>query len=382
MQTLENIKKQELTDWFDRQQVENRLFYTSVDLRYSGQKLVPVDTNIFPAGFNNLSANSAARASNLVREYFAANFPAAKSVMLLAENFSRNTYYHANLRSLASILSGAGLETKIYMDDATAASESGFLHTNYDVLEDVVVVNRDFTSGIPAGLKSVAKPVIPSPSFGWHSRRKNLHFDQYAKVAAEFAGHFGFDPWLITAYHNFCGKVDFKTGDGVSCIATNVDKLLFKISQKYAEYNIKTEPYVFIKSNSGTFGMGIMTVKSGAELAEINKKIRNKMSVIKEGISSTEVIIQEGVPTINEVGGNPAEPFVYLIGGQPVGAIMRINQNRDAFGNLNSAGMEFGALECSEINAPCEFSPMGIIARLATLAASREAAGLSVNSAA
>lgn len=30
-------------------------FYASVDLRNSGFKLAPVDTNLFPAGFNNLN---------------------------------------------------------------------------------------------------------------------------------------------------------------------------------------------------------------------------------------------------------------------------------------------------------------------------------------
>ena len=31
-------------------------FYCSVDLRNSGFKLAPVDTNLFPGGFNNLNA--------------------------------------------------------------------------------------------------------------------------------------------------------------------------------------------------------------------------------------------------------------------------------------------------------------------------------------
>ena len=32
-------------------------FYCSVDLRNSGFKLAPVDTNLFPGGFNNLDPN-------------------------------------------------------------------------------------------------------------------------------------------------------------------------------------------------------------------------------------------------------------------------------------------------------------------------------------
>jgi len=52
---IEN-KSGELNKWFEMH-YENILIplYSSVDIRVSGHKIVPVDTNIFPAGFNNLS---------------------------------------------------------------------------------------------------------------------------------------------------------------------------------------------------------------------------------------------------------------------------------------------------------------------------------------
>ena len=40
--------------WFRTQWQERTVpFYSSVDLRNSGFKLAPVDTNLFPGGFNN-----------------------------------------------------------------------------------------------------------------------------------------------------------------------------------------------------------------------------------------------------------------------------------------------------------------------------------------
>ncbi len=204
---------------------------------------------------------------------------------------------------------------------------------------------------------------------GWHRRRKSNHFTAYDRLAGAFAKEFGFDPWLITTLHNQCGEVDFKKREGVDCVALAVEKTLSAIRTKYNEYGINQEPYVFMKSDSGTFGMGIMTFKSGAEVFEMNKKDRNKMDRIKEGIQSTEVIIQEGVPTIELVNGKPAEPFVYLINAKPVGAILRINSNRDKFDNLNSAGMTFEPIECAKIANPCDFSAIGIIGRLAAIAA-------------
>lgn len=42
--------------WFRSQWLEYASpFYASVDLRNSGFKLAPVDTNLFPGGFNNLN---------------------------------------------------------------------------------------------------------------------------------------------------------------------------------------------------------------------------------------------------------------------------------------------------------------------------------------
>lgn len=42
--------------WFRLQFIEHTApFYSSVDLRNSGFKLAPVDTNLGPAGFNNLN---------------------------------------------------------------------------------------------------------------------------------------------------------------------------------------------------------------------------------------------------------------------------------------------------------------------------------------
>jgi len=48
-------KQTDIEQWFRKQWVASPApFYTSVDLRNAGFKVAPVDTNIFPAGFNNL----------------------------------------------------------------------------------------------------------------------------------------------------------------------------------------------------------------------------------------------------------------------------------------------------------------------------------------
>ena len=56
----------QIEHWFRTQWLEYAApFYASVDLRNAGFKLAPVDTNLFPGGFNNFHNSSNARGSNL-----------------------------------------------------------------------------------------------------------------------------------------------------------------------------------------------------------------------------------------------------------------------------------------------------------------------------
>ena len=50
--------RESIQNWLGGHVDYSRLpFYTSVDIRDAGYKMAVVDTNIFPAGFNNLSVS-------------------------------------------------------------------------------------------------------------------------------------------------------------------------------------------------------------------------------------------------------------------------------------------------------------------------------------
>ncbi|MGE0754115.1 MAG: glutamate--cysteine ligase, partial [Alphaproteobacteria bacterium] len=197
--------------------------------------------------------------------------------------------------------------------------------------------------------------------------------------AESFGSAFSIDPWLISAGFHACGMVDFKQREGLECLAESVEELLACARKKYKHYGIDQEPYVYIKADSGTYGMGVMTVNSARDVLEMNKKERNKMHVIKEGTQVHEVIIQEGIPTIDRVDGKPAEPMIYLVGGCPTGGMFRVNGARDPLNNLNAKGMEFtGMCDQNELMPDmeqvknCHFRSFGLIASLSALAAARE----------
>lgn len=393
---------EDIAAWLDARAQEHAPFiYGSVDLRHSGTKIVPVDANVYPGGFNNLSKAAKTRASNAAKAYITRNYPDAKKVLIVPENHTRNLAYLENVACLRDILQAAGYDVAVgtMIADATApleletmagrmltevplVLEGGKLQTQDGFVPDVVVINNDLTLGIPDMLKQASQPMIPPLEMGWYRRRKRVHFAAYDALVRDFGEAFDLDHWLISAFHRNCGLVDFRAREGMECVATNVELVLDILRVKYKEYGITEDPYVFIKADSGTYGMGVMTARSGEEVLALNKKFRQKMDVIKEGHHNTEVIIQEGVPTIDSVDGQTAEPMIYVVDREAVGGAFRVNEKRDAYSNLNAPGMSFYGM-CDEeesgkeaaIRKPvphCNFGVYSLIACLATLASARE----------
>ena len=197
----------------------------------------------------------------------------------------------------------------------------------------------------------------------------------------------GIDPWQINPYFAVCSSVNFHERQGEECLSYSVDAVLGLIRKKYKEYGIEETPYVVVKADAGTYGMGIMTVKDASEITGLNRKQRNKMSVIKEGVNVSQVIIQEGVHTHERVGKKDqegvAEPVVYMIDRYVVGGFYRVHSGREKDENLNAPGMRFEPQafetscslpdQCQNPDAPPNrFYAYGVVARLAQLAASLE----------
>ena len=400
LKALEEIRGGEIEQWFAAKRRSARpYFYSSVDLRYSGYKIAPVDTNLFPAGFNNLSPAARTRAAATIRDLFSEHYPTARRVLIIPENHTRNLAYLENLATLLSIIESTGLTVQLGSliappgQPVELESPSGRkliehpikrvgdkLELENDFSPDVILLNNDMTAGSPDILANLSQPIIPPVGMGWYRRRKSVHFAAYRALVDDFCQQFDLDSWLLAAEFHQCGFVDFKERTGLDCLAKGVDKILAKVREKYAHYGISDKPYVFIKADSGTYGMGIMTVESSEEIFELNKKERNKMQVIKEGKQVSEVIIQEGIPTIDRVDTKSAEPMVYMIDGIPIGGMFRVNGSRDAYGNLNAAGMEFTGM-CGETEDlkegwkkvdNCHFRSFGIIAAIAAIAAAHE----------
>ena len=83
-------------------------FYTSVDLRNAGFKLAPVDTNLFPAGFNNLNPAFDPLGVHAIQSAMDRACSFARGLVLVPEKHTRNTYYLENLAALTALIEKAG----------------------------------------------------------------------------------------------------------------------------------------------------------------------------------------------------------------------------------------------------------------------------------
>ena len=248
-----------------------------------------------------------------------------------------------------------------------------------------ILLNNDLSAGVPGILEDIHEQyLLPPLHAGWSTRRKSNHFQSYEEVAKRFGKLLGIDPWLINPMFSKCGAVNFAEGSGMECLTSNVDALLGKIRRKYKEYGIKEKPFVVVKADNGTYGMGIMMVRDAKELEVLNRRTRNKMSVIKDGQEVSDVIIQEGVLTNERINDAVAEPVVYMMDRYVVGGFYRVHAERGVDENLNAPGASFVPLAFAEsthlpqlgmkpgASAPNRFYMYGVIGRLAMLAASYE----------
>ncbi|MFY8084536.1 MAG: glutamate--cysteine ligase [Rubrivivax sp.] len=390
--------------WFRLEWMEHTPpFYTSVDIRNAGFKLAPVDTNLFPGGFNNLTPEMLPLAVQAAMAAIEKICPEAKNLLLIPEKHTRNTFYLTNVKRLMQIFHQAGLNVRLgTLDEEVKAPTTLTLPDGSELVVEplvrtrgrlglknfdpcTILLNNDLSAGIPRVLENLHEQyLLPPLHAGWAVRRKTHHFHSYEEVAKKFAKLLGMDPWLINPMYGQCGEVNFAESTGLDCVQSNVDTLLTKIRRKYKEYGINERPFVVVKADNGTYGMGIMTVRDAKELAEINRRTRNKMSVIKDGQEVSEVIIQEGVPTYERINDAVAEPVVYMIDRYVVGGFYRVHAERGVDENLNAPGSSFVPLafdhshqlprpgEKPGASAPNRFYMYGVVGRLAMLAASYE----------
>ena len=389
--------------WFRLEWMEHTPpFYTSVDLRNAGFKLAPVDTNLFPGGFNNLTPEMLPLAVQAAMAAIEKICPEAKNLLLVPGAQVHNTFYLSNLQQLVRVFTQAGLNVRLgTLDESIKAPRPVALPDGSElVLEPLlrnrgrlglkdfdpctILLNNNLSAGVPRALQHLHEQyLLPPLHAGWSVRRKSRHCQSYEEVAKKFAKLLGMDPWLIHPITGPGGEVDLASGAGLDALQGHVDALLAKVRRKYKEYGINEKPFAVVKADGGTHGFAPLIVRDAKDLADPARRGRNH----GQGEAATgplALIVQEGVPTYERVNDAVAEPVVYMIDRYVVGGFYRIHAERGIDENLEAPGASYVPLAFAEshhlprrgdkpgVSAPNRFYMYGVIGRLAMLAASYE----------
>ena len=404
----------QIKKWFDEKFTQYPAsFYCSVDLRDSGEKIAPVDCNLFPAGFNNiceydLEASPAIfrkQIENIAKSY---SIKVPEKILIIPENHTENKYYLENLYYIKSILEEAGFETafgryesncesNLQTLELTSYSEKKIvessilkventLQTHTGFIPDWIILNNDFSQGYPECLDNVTQPIFPSYKLGWHSRKKSTHFVFYNQLAKELSKVIELDPWHITIESKAVAHVNFNEGVGMDRLTQVATVMFSQLEREHEQRGINRKPALFIKNDAGTYGMGIMVINSIEELTKMNRRTKTKMSTGKNKSTIDQVLVQEGVPTQLSTEGFTAEPVIYMMGEELIGGFIRANSERNDMDNLNSQGMFFKKLCFKDLSDslavkkssefPEDFPTLeavyGMVAKLSALAAAME----------
>lgn len=375
-------------------------FYSSVDLRQAGFKLAPVSTNLFPNGFEHLAEEMYPLATQAAMAAVEKYCPDARNLLIIPEAQTNSSHDLQSLAHLANILRLTGLNVRLgsFSDSVTQPTSLSLSDGQTLVLEPIerngrritldngrfdpctILLNNSLSSGIPKVLENIKEQIVLPPLHaGWTVRRQSTHFDAYDAVVKRFAKFLDIDPWLINAQHSQLSNLDFNLPASTEELSHTVEQLLKKIAKKYKEYGIKDKPFVMIKPDAG-MSRAAIKIHSANELKTLEHSWLHTMNSNKNHHIVADVLIQEGVPTIERINEEIAEPIVYMIDRYVVGGFYRINaESMDE--TINPHDTHFKSLPYikqsertkEDLNSAYNrFYSYGVVARLAMLAASLE----------
>ena len=346
-------KKDEIQHWLQKQRENIPLpIYGSFDIRDAGWKAVVVDSNAFPAGFNNLDPKDHSKLSNGLLRWFESLDNAPKRILLWPEAHTRNPGYLENVRLIKSLIDRTGIEVLVGTDllnPQTVLTPKGNLsYVDVDVTDervladrksiDLIFLNADLSDG-PLDVSGVN--VVPPNHMGWHSRSKCRHFEHVSDLVHEVGDLVGIDPWLIGPW-GFISRG--RCLEDLTCrerLAGEINQGLEFISEKYKEHGIDSRPSLFIKNDKGTYGLGILRIQSPDEVLNLSKRKMNRLTYAKGGKDAEDFLLQEAVPTFFKSNDSVMEPVGYGVNGEVISWFYRSNEKHGILDNLNTPSTKF-----------------------------------------
>jgi glutamate--cysteine ligase len=337
--------------------------YSSVDIRMNDFKTAVVDTNLFPAGFNNLCTYSQQDISRILAQTITTTVKNCKRILILAENHTRNKFYLENLYCLKTFIQKAGFSVDLsaifsnitpaeltdgHLDLVTSSNKSlkvysfEWLKNQHHLFDyDFVLLNNDLINGVPDVLRKLEIPTFPSYLAGWHTRNKSHHFKEVDRIMSLISTKYDIDPFFISTAFVELNNLEINSASDRNHLYDQAKQLFSQLESKYKLYNIDQKPFLFLKANRGTYGMGVTSIESPEEILEFNRKRRNNLAKGKESKIIDSYMLQEGVSSTLKINDQVAELCMYHSSDVYLGGFYRLNSIKNDRSNLNSQGMSF-----------------------------------------
>ncbi|MCS5527219.1 MAG: glutamate--cysteine ligase [Candidatus Poseidoniales archaeon] len=388
-------KREELSVFFTKERAKLPMpLYASVDIRDAGWKVAAVDANAYPAGFNNVGSPDLPHLSEHLQKWLKNEHPNASLLHIWPEGHTRNKGYVENLITLQLLFSNSGMEVTVGSPDLngleTVEGITGVLKLSHTIADgellvlgktpDLVILNNDLSHGPLEGIGGI--PVAPPQAMGWYQRRKSNHFRHAQPFIDKVADILDIDPWLLGTHWFVSEDKCLEEEICLIKLAAQVDSFLEFLKGKYDDYGIEGEPVLFVKNDSGTYGLGILEIRSGDQLLNLSNRKVNKLTYGKGGAEAIDFLIQEGVPTALRIDGYVIEPCTYGAGGHSCSTFYRANPKKGVMANLNTPSTRFfqpdeiSKMEGGELILDRVDSWHALVAELAMLAMGSELAEL------
>jgi len=343
----------EIYEWLELKRSQVPMpFYGSFDIRDAGWKAAVVDSNAFPAGFNNIDEDDYENLSLGIKDWFGKLERQPNRLLIWPESHTRNPNYMANISVINSLLKDLGIEVLIGNDllkKETLQTPKGEIDLSHVEVEnqyvtadgksvDMILLNSDLSDG-PLEISEVR--ITPPNYMGWHTRSKCQHFEHVSDLVHELADLVGIDPWLIGPW-GFISKG--RCLEDIQCrerLAGEIHEGLEFIRSKYEEHGIDSKPSLFVKNDRGTYGLGILRIESPDEILNLSNRKMNRLAYAKGGVSAEDFLLQEAVPTFLKSFDSVLEPVGYGVNGRVCSWFHRSNQKYGALDNLNTPSTRF-----------------------------------------
>lgn len=388
-----------IMNWY-KDKTKNTSFpiYSSYDIRDSGFKISNVDANIYPAGFNNICPTDKESTPELFDSYFRIHYGSkVNKILLFTEEHTKNPYYWDNVYTIKNLIEQTGRKVMVgipqqFDQPMQLTSASGKTVEVFSAFSsqsamkefapDLIVSNNDFSIAQDEWKNGWSIPVNPPHDLGWFQRKKSRYFKFYNQLVEELSDLMKVDPFLMNVRTEIFENFDVGDENSRKLLAAKVDDFIVQLKKEYEKRGIAQDPFLFVKNNAGTYGLGVIKVTSGADVLGWTYNSRKKMKAAKGGREVDEVIIQEGIPSVVQSDGATAEPVIYMVGCELAGGFLRTHLEKDSTESLNSPGAVYKRLCVSDLNVSLKGSPMenmyGWSARLGLLAIAYEAEEMGV----